>query len=174
MAMAVIMSPGAGKSSAMTVLVLARDFDPTVDAVVLTLAERQVPVFRTDLRDFPTWLGLDAELRDGRWSGRLWTREREVRLEDVRSVWYRNPSSYRFMVTLSADERAFAHREATLGLGGMLASLDALWANHPNRCADAVYNRTSGRSPLNAACQWPIPLSPMIRTRRCDSSTSGR
>lgn len=37
----------------MTVLVVARDFDPTVDAVVQALTDQHVPVFRTDLADFP-------------------------------------------------------------------------------------------------------------------------
>lgn len=33
----------------------------------------------------------------------------------------------------------FAFREARLGLGGVLASLDTLWVNHPNRAGDAIY-----------------------------------
>ncbi|MGH4016451.1 MAG: MvdC/MvdD family ATP grasp protein [Pseudonocardiaceae bacterium] len=123
----------------MTVLILAREFDPTADAVVGALAERQVPVFRTDFRDFPRWLGLNAELRDGRWSGRLWTLHREVELGEVRSIWNRNPSSYVFLSSMTVAEQDFAYREAKLGLGGVLASLDVLWANHPNRCADAIF-----------------------------------
>ncbi|MGQ0778454.1 MAG: MvdC/MvdD family ATP grasp protein [Pseudonocardiales bacterium] len=78
----------------MTVLIPAPEFDPTVDTVVEALAQREVPVFRTDLSDFPRWFGLDAELREGRWSGRLWTVHREVELSEVRSIWNRNPSSY--------------------------------------------------------------------------------
>lgn len=123
----------------MTVLILARAFDPTADAVVGALAQRQVPVFRTDLSDFPSRLRLDAELRDGRWSGRLWTEHREVQLDELRSIWNRNPSNYVFPSSMTAAEQDFAYREAKLGLGGVLASLDVLWANHPNRCADAIY-----------------------------------
>ncbi|MGQ0778439.1 MAG: MvdC/MvdD family ATP grasp protein [Pseudonocardiales bacterium] len=123
----------------MTVLILAREFDPTADALVGALARRQVPVFRTDLCEFPRWLGLEAELREGRWSGRLWTEHREVALAEVRSIWNRNPSSYVFPSSMSAQERDFCYREARLGLGGVLASLDVLWANHPNRCADAIF-----------------------------------
>ncbi len=123
----------------MTVLILAQEFDPTADAVVEALAQRHVPVFRTDLSDFPSRLWLDAQLREGRWTGRLWTDQRGVELDGVRSIWNRNPSSYAFPASMTAVERDFAYREAKLGLGGVLASLDALWANHPNRCADAIF-----------------------------------
>ncbi|MGH3918018.1 MAG: ATP-grasp ribosomal peptide maturase [Pseudonocardiaceae bacterium] len=123
----------------MTVLILAREFDPTADAVVGALGQRQVPVFRTDLSDFPSRLRLDAQLRGGRWSGRLWTDHREVELGGVRSIWNRNPSTYAFPASMTAAEQDFAYREAKLGLGGVLASLDVLWANHPNRCADAIF-----------------------------------
>ncbi len=40
---------------------------------------------------------------------------------------------------LSEPERAHAHREGKLGLGGVLSSLPVLWVNHPNRLADALY-----------------------------------
>ena len=123
----------------MTVLILAREFDPTADAVVQALAQRHVPVFRTDLSDFPRRLRLDAELQDGRWSGRLWTVYRAVKLGEVRSIWNRNPSSYVFPPSMTVEEQDFCYWEARLGLGGVLASLEVLWANHPNRCADAIF-----------------------------------
>jgi ATP-grasp ribosomal peptide maturase len=123
----------------MTVLILAREFDPTADAVVENLTARNVPVFRTDLSDFPTRLRLDAELRWGKWRGKLWNDHREVELDGLRSIWLRDPSTYCFPSSMTAGEQDFAHREAKLGLGGVLASLDVLWVNHPNRCADAIY-----------------------------------
>jgi ATP-grasp ribosomal peptide maturase len=123
----------------MTVLVLAREFDPTADAVVAALAERGVPVFRTDLAAFPTQLGLDARLCGGRWTGQLWNAHHAVALEEIRSIWNRGPRTYQFPDTLTVAERDFCYREAKLGVGGVLAALDVLWANHPNRCADAVF-----------------------------------
>lgn len=123
----------------MTVLILARDFDPTADAVVTEFHSRNVPVFRTDLCDFPTRLRLRAVLTGGRWTGTLSTVHRELELEDVRSIWYRHPSTYVLPASMTAKEQDFARREAKLGLGGVLASLDVLWANHPNRCADAIF-----------------------------------
>ncbi|MGH3885477.1 MAG: hypothetical protein ACRDSZ_02735 [Pseudonocardiaceae bacterium] len=35
--------------------------------------------------------------------------------------------------------RIYAHREARLGLGGVLSELDTRWVNHPNRSADSSY-----------------------------------
>lgn len=120
----------------MTVLVLAREFDPTADAVITALARRDVPVFRTDLARFPIDLRLDARLRHGRWTGRLWNAHHSVALEEIRSIWNRNPRTYRFPPELTPAVQEFCYREAKLGVGGVLAALDVLWANHPNRCAD--------------------------------------
>lgn len=141
----------------MTVLILAREFDPTADAVVAELDRRDVAVFRTDLCDFPTRLRLRAELADGRWSGMLSTEHREVELDAIRSIWHRSPSTYVFPTSMTAQEQDFAHREAKLGLGGVLAALDVLWANHPNRCADAHSSRISGRSLLSVGSRSPTP-----------------
>jgi ATP-grasp ribosomal peptide maturase len=123
----------------MTVLVLARDFDPTADAVVTALAQRWVPVFRTDLAAFPRHLRLDARLRGGRWTGHLANDHHSVALDDIRSIWHRHPGRYVFDESLPAAEQEFCYTEARLGVGGVLASLDVLWANHPNRCADAIF-----------------------------------
>ncbi|MBA2322786.1 MAG: ATP-grasp ribosomal peptide maturase [Pseudonocardiales bacterium] len=123
----------------MTVLVLAREFDPTADAVVLALVDRGTPVLRSDLSAFPTQLVLDARLTGGQWTGRLSNEYHGVALTELVSIWNRNPSSYSFPEDMTAEEQRYAYREARLGLGGVLASLDVLWANHPNRCADAIF-----------------------------------
>jgi ATP-grasp ribosomal peptide maturase len=120
-----------------TVLILAAERDLGADAMVRVLDERAVPVFRADAGWFPQRLTLDAELRDGRWVGRLATAHREVSLQDVRSVWYRSPSTFQFPGAMSHVERRHAGHEAKLGLGGVLSSLPVLWVNQPGRHADA-------------------------------------
>jgi ATP-grasp ribosomal peptide maturase len=121
------------------VVVLARDFDPTADVVMHALAALSAPVLRTDLSAFPTRLRIDAQLRDGRWCGRLFNDHHTVDLDRVGAIWYRNPSTYAFPSSMPSEQRDFAYREAKLGLGGVLGSLDVLWCNHPNRCADAIW-----------------------------------
>lgn len=124
----------------MSVLVLSRDFDPTVDAVMQQLVADGVHVLRADLSEFPQRLALDARLRNGRWTGQLSTGHHTVMLDGLRSVWYRNPSAYAVPHGLQPAQRNFVFREAKLGLGGVLAALPGvLWANSPNRCADALY-----------------------------------
>ena len=81
---------------AVTVLILAGERDVRADRMVCALGDRGMPVFRADLGWFPQQLTLDAELRDKRWVGRLVTPHREVALEELRSVWYRSPSTFRF------------------------------------------------------------------------------
>lgn len=144
----------------MTVLILASGCDVCADRMVRALAERDAPVFRADLGWFPEQLTLDAELRDGRWTGWLATPYREVALEDVRSVWYRSPSTFGFPATLSTTERRHAQHEAKLGLGGVLASLPVLWVNHPSRHADAGYKPRQ----LVAAARAGLAVLPTLVT----------
>jgi ATP-grasp ribosomal peptide maturase len=123
-----------------TVVIFADKTGIPVDAVVRQLTARDVPMFRVDTSWFPRELVLEALLDgDGRWAGILQTEHRTVDLGDIRSIWYRGPGAFSFAEGMTDVERAYAHREARLGLGGVLASLDVLWVNHPNRSADSVY-----------------------------------
>ena len=67
------------------------------------------------------------------------TSHRKVALEDLRAAWYRSPATFTFPDGMSSAERQHAHREAKIGLGGILMSLPLLWVNHPAQLANAVY-----------------------------------
>lgn len=123
----------------MTVLILAPERDNTADRMVRALEQRTVPVVRIDTAWFPQRASLEATLRDGHWTGVLHVGKRSIAIEELRSVWYRNPSAFRFHAELSPTERRWAMSEAKYGLGGVLASLPVIWVNHPNRNADAAY-----------------------------------
>ncbi|MGH3770632.1 MAG: MvdC/MvdD family ATP grasp protein [Pseudonocardiaceae bacterium] len=125
----------------MTVLILARDINPSADLVVAALGERGVPVFRTDLAAFPQALTVDARLGRHGWDGVLATEHREVRLSEIRSVWYRNPTGFALAEGMSVMERKHAATEARAGLSGVLSSLEVLWVNHPARQSDALKPR---------------------------------
>jgi ATP-grasp ribosomal peptide maturase len=122
-----------------TVLILADDLDPSVDAMIVELDRRGVPVVRLNTEWFPQRLTLDAEFCSGRWVGTLRTTERHVELAGIRGVWRRSPTTFRFPVELTASERQHAHTEAKLGLGGVLMSLPVRWINSPDHAATAGY-----------------------------------
>jgi hypothetical protein len=123
----------------LSVLILAREFDPTVDRMLSVLGERGVEVFRVNTAWFPTRVQVSVELRDTRWCGVLTAPRGGLDLEGVHAVWYRSPEAYRMPPELSPAEACHARVEAKYGLGGVLASLPVLWCNHPSRVADAAY-----------------------------------
>jgi ATP-grasp ribosomal peptide maturase len=149
-----------------TVLVFAEQSDTPVDAVVRELTARDVPVFRVNTSWFPRELVLEAILDDeGRWAGVLRTQHRTVDLGAIRSIWYRGPGAFSFADGMTEVEQAYAYREARLGLGGVLASLDVLWINHPNRSADAVYKPRQ----LAVAARCGLTTVPTVITNSPDA-----
>jgi hypothetical protein len=90
----------------------------------------------------------------------LATPYREVTLEGLRSIWYRNPSSFQFPMAMSHTERQHAQHEAKLGLGGVLGALPVRWVNHPSRHADAGYKPRQ----LVAAAQAGLTVAPTLIT----------
>lgn len=160
----------------MTVLILAQDFDRTADHVVRALHERDVPVVRVDLSWFPQRLSIEAELTCGGWVGRLRTEHRELPLEAIRSIWYRSPATFALPDGMSGPERLHAHREAKVGLGGVLGSLPALWVNHPGRSADAMYKPTQLATAAGCGLRVPRTLvsnSPAAARRFGDGGAEG-
>ncbi|PKW19856.1 ATP-grasp ribosomal peptide maturase [Saccharopolyspora spinosa] len=160
----------------MTVVIFADEADAPVDAVVQTLTQRGVTVFRANTSWFPDRLVLDAELRASRWVGHLATEHRSVALEDIRSIWYCSPTPFQFSPGMAPQWRTHAAREAKFGFGGVLSTLPVLWVNHPNRAADAMYK------PLQlvtaAACNLTVPdtlvtNAPTAVRRFAENATTG-
>jgi ATP-grasp ribosomal peptide maturase len=140
--------PGSG-----TVLVLAGRFDPTADLAIEELNRRAVPVFRADVSEFPVKLALAARLTGDGWCGTLGNGRRTLRLEAVRSVYYRRPTRPKPPEGMSVAARKVAEREARLGFGGLLTALPCRWLSPPGNAADAEYKplqlRVAAESGLN-------------------------
>lgn len=92
--------------------------------------------------------------------GRLATAHRQVVLQELRSVWYRSQSAFRFPAAMSHIERRHAGHEAKLGLGGVLGSMPVLWVNHPGRHADAGHKPRQ----LVAAAAAGLDVAPTLVT----------
>lgn len=139
------------------VLVVAQETDATADLVVAALAEQSVPVMRFDLADFPQRLSLSARHDRGHWSGVLADDDRGVRLEDVRSVYYRRPNLPTVSDRLADPYRAWAADQALAGLLGTLYALPVPWVNRPE--TDAIASHTAGQLPVAHACGLDTPRS---------------
>jgi hypothetical protein len=149
----------------MSVLVLSDDCDPTTDMVVEALGRRGARVDRFDLGWFPARLDLDAELGVDGWSGVLRAGNREVRLREIRAVFYRSPTAFVFPPGLSGPALHHARMEAKLGLGGCLWALPGVvWVNHPAGQADM---RKPAQLAAAQAAGLPVPRS--LVTNRADA-----
>ncbi|MDI3407949.1 ATP-grasp ribosomal peptide maturase [Streptomyces cavernicola] len=120
------------------ILVLTGRDDLTADAVVEELSRRGEHVVRYDTADFPTASRLAVTLTGDGWAGSL-AGSRALRLEAVRSVWWRRPNEFVTPQTWPGHARALAVSEARSGLLGVLGSLPVRWINHPARDAAANY-----------------------------------
>lgn len=128
-------------TSAPRVLVLTQEFDPTVDPVIIAMAERGAEVVRADLSYFPRRMAVTTSDFGGarrvmRLRDKDGDRVREVDLDQLASVWYRRPTSFDFGPDMAEPERQFARREAMQGVGGILRTTNCLWVNRPD--VDAV------------------------------------
>jgi len=123
------------------IIILSGPHDSTADRVEAELGRRSARYTRVDLSDFPQRITASAYLdNSGYWTGHMrhadgWS----VAWEDITAVYYRRPNNFDPAPGLTTAERRFAVAEARGGFGGVLASLDARWVNHPFRVADAEF-----------------------------------
>ncbi len=144
------------------VLVVTAIVDVTADWVIAVLGERGVPVARIDPADIGAGLVFSATIGDGgrEWGGRLRTPTRDIALEQIRAVYYRRPSPWRFE-HLGPQARDFATPEARHGLGGLLANLPAArYVNHPAAVSRADFKPAQ----LHVAARLGLPVPPTLIT----------
>ncbi|MET8454134.1 ATP-grasp ribosomal peptide maturase [Streptomyces sp. NPDC005209] len=139
------------------VLVVTNLNDPTADVVIAELHDRDVPVVRFDSGDFPASLSLEAEITQDGIQGRLETPSRTADLDHVRALYYRRPTGFAFPHLDEQDAR-FAIAQARYGLGGVIASLECLYVNHPHFIGDAEFKPSGLAAAVKAGFQVPRTL----------------
>lgn len=134
------------------IVIITEEFDIHADRLVQLLTQRGERVVRFHTADYPLKNRLSFTHGPGssaasqghsglELEGTVRVGEREVALQEIKSVWVRRPTAYRFAPQLSGDDLAFARREthhALWGLWGMLGE-QCLWVNHPYRTLQARY-----------------------------------
>ncbi len=129
--------------------------DITADMVITALNERGVPVVRFDPSDIGEHLSLSARFgaRPASPAGHLTTPSRTMRLEGVRSLYWRRPTWPHFDHLEDADAR-HATAQVRHGLGGTLYALpNCRYVNHPLR------NHTAEHKPLQLAAAQRLGFS---------------
>jgi hypothetical protein len=131
---------GGTRGTSPRVLVVTHDLDPTADYVLRELNLRQVPFWRTDLADFPQQMSLTVALAPGgQWQGSMSGILRGIDLSELRAVWWRKPTAFRWPGTMTAPEQRFASSQAKRSVIGTLGSLPSvLWGNRPERNSDCT------------------------------------
>lgn len=110
----------------MVALIVAADFDLTVDAVIAECESGGTEIVRFDLADYPA--NLRITLDDFTGSRTLRVRERVVELGAVRTVWYRRPSNI-----VGPPDGNWSPAESARTIAGALYGIDCLWINRPDR-----------------------------------------
>lgn len=145
-------------SPASAVLVLSGTGDTTTEAVAAELRRRGSPVICFDTASFPLESKLTAWSEGSGWRASISSSGIDLPLDDLRSVWFRRPSPFRFHPDMSPAERRFADHEAQMAWGGLLRSLDCLWVNHPDRAAAAQYKPLQLKSAAELGFKVPRSL----------------
>ncbi|NED31737.1 ATP-grasp ribosomal peptide maturase [Streptomyces sp. SID8499] len=138
------------------VLVVTRLDDATADEVITELNRRRVPVVRLDPGDFPREVTVSGTFGGIGAGGTLSTASRSIDLAEVRSVYWRRPTSYTADPAMDEQTARWAVEEARYGLGGILAALPGVhYLNHPWRNRDAEYK--PAQLATAAACGFTVP-----------------
>ncbi|WP_307806483.1 ATP-grasp ribosomal peptide maturase [Streptomyces sp. FH025] len=159
-------------------LVLTNPYDATADVVLRILAERGVPVVRTDPGiDLQQGAALTTRYEGGGQCGTLTTATRVLDLGRVRSVWYRRPSMYEAPAGMEGQDAAFARSQAYWGVGGILAALPgAHYVNHPWRVREAEHKPAQLHTALTSGFTVPatvITTNPAEAREFCRAQAGG-
>lgn len=139
------------------ILIATSAVDTTADLVIQELNARGVPLARIDTGAFPDTTRLTATLGPGGWTGEVAGEHRSIRLEDIRAVYWRRPSTYTARSVVAGPPRDFAAREARIGMRVLFALPDVHWVNHPlaiEACTKPVQLAAFVRAGLRVAETW--------------------
>lgn len=132
------------------ILIVSTKFDPHVDFVIDEIRRRRLSFARFNTEDFPTKASMAITYAEGLDRANSFLNvpaNPTIKLEDVRSVWYRRPEVPEVDARITSDAvRGFAEAEAQSALDGLWEIVDGLWINRP-----AAIRRTRKMAQLVAA-----------------------
>ena len=116
------------------ILIVTNRRDLTADFLILELQRRGAEFIRFNTEDYPREVGVTWRMENHRRTGRLvFSKKNEVRLDDVRSVWYRRPVPPHPDETITDPVyREFAMAESQAALDGLWRAMDCFWVSNPD------------------------------------------
>lgn len=122
------------------VLVLTNPCDTVADRVVQGLRDSGCPVARFDPADMPLRCTMTMGMGGHDAPPYLYRNYGPgIRLDQIKSIWYRRPGSFVLPTYSSGHTERFAASELAMALGGALRSLDCFWMNQPGAIVEADY-----------------------------------
>jgi hypothetical protein len=130
----------AAQDSREVVLVLTNPCDVVADRVVQRMRDNGCPVARFDPANMPLRCTMTMGIGPNAGPPYLFRNYGPgIRLDQVKSIWYRHPGAFVLPAYSSGHTKRFAASELAMALGGALRSLDCFWMNRPGAIVEADY-----------------------------------
>ncbi|MFD4349717.1 MvdC/MvdD family ATP grasp protein [Streptomyces coelicoflavus] len=158
-------------AAARPVLVVAEQLDAAADMVVDQLNQRDVPVMRFDVAEFPQHLTLRGTHlpEESGWTGIIDDGRRTARLEEVRAVYWRRPARPLIADSVPEPYATWAQNQADAAILNLLAALPGVpWLNNPH--ADRVASHKPQQ--LVAATRYGLTVPRSVITNDPDAARS--
>jgi hypothetical protein len=121
------------------ILIVTDDFDPHADIMIVMLRQMGHFPIRLHPADFPKNSHLSFTLTDRNWNGTIQTRGKLIDLDEICSIWWRKPTSYKLPEGLTEEEEKFLLNELQHTLQGLWVSLQCYWMSFPFNIRLASY-----------------------------------
>jgi ATP-grasp ribosomal peptide maturase len=145
-------------SSPDIILILTNILDPHADMVIPKLNSLKEKLLRYDTSNFPLESTITASYQNNIIEGIIQYGDRIIYTNQIKSIWYRRPSEFKFNSEMSQMERDFAREEARHGIGGILRSIECLWLNHPEKIVTAGFKPYQLKMAVDCGLQIPKTL----------------
>ena len=152
-----------------SIVIVTDVIDPHADRVVSYLTAHYQPVVRLNTTVIPFFLDIDLTLgADAEMSGEvvITNNGRSLRLEDIRSVWWRRPGVVRLPDSIPPTSQAFIRTEFAHALDSMWALTDAYWMSRAQCIRDASYKPEQLARARTRGFETPRTL---VTTRRTEA-----
>lgn len=143
------------------ILILTNSGDLHADIIESLLEEKGHPPIRLNLDTFPRDYMIHQQMMPGNLHATLThlPTGSVVDFSRIGAIWARKNASFQFLSDdLSPQEKAFADKEATHVLNGLLYALDGYWMSHPVAVRQAQWKAEQSIRALNMGFNLPNSL----------------